>query len=116
MSMPTCPHTHAETSSAATPEFAAKFIERHRAKLMFGSDCRCRDGKGADQGAELKDANRKYVGRSDQRPLIAGQCMGRSTLTALKQMTPPAVFRQITWENGTKLYKMVPLRNLVGAG
>jgi predicted TIM-barrel fold metal-dependent hydrolase len=107
------PNVHADMSAYSCrnflgrdPEFAAKFIERHRAKLMFGSDCRCRDGKGADQGAELRDGNRKYVGNADQRPLIARQCMGRSTLTALKQMTSAAVFRQITWENATKLYKI----------
>jgi predicted TIM-barrel fold metal-dependent hydrolase len=87
------------------PDFAAKFIERHRAKLMFGSDCRCQDGHGLGQGVEL-DPRQKWLGHSDQRPLIAGQCMARSTLTALKQMTSPAIFRQITWENGTKLYKI----------
>jgi predicted TIM-barrel fold metal-dependent hydrolase len=87
------------------PDFAAKFIERHRAKLMFGSDCRCRDGHGAGQGAEI-DPRQKWLGHSDQRTLIAGQCMARSTLTALKGMTTTTIFRQITWENGTKLYKI----------
>jgi hypothetical protein len=33
--------------------------------------------------------------------------MGRSTLAALKKMTSPGVFREITWENGTKLYKIL---------
>jgi hypothetical protein len=76
---------------ARDPEFAAKFLERHRAKLMFGSDCSCRDGRGAGQGSK--------------QPLIAGKCVARETLAALKQMTSPALFRQITWENGTKLIK-----------
>jgi predicted TIM-barrel fold metal-dependent hydrolase len=87
------------------PDFAAKFVERRRAKLMFGSDCRCRDGHGAGQRAEL-DPRQKWLGHSDERSLIAGQCMARSTLAALKKMTSPAVFGQITWENGTKLYKI----------
>ena len=28
------------------PEFARGFVDRHRGKLLFGSDCPCRDGKG----------------------------------------------------------------------
>ena len=70
-------------------DFAAKFVERHRAKLMFGCDCSCRDGHGAGQGSK--------------QPLIAGKCVARETLTALKQMTSPTLFRQITWQNGTTL-------------
>jgi hypothetical protein len=77
---------------ARDPDFAAKFVERHRAKLMFGCDCGCRDGRGAGQGSK--------------QPLIAGKCVARETLTALKQMTSPALFRQITWQNGTKLIKI----------
>jgi len=74
---------------ARDPDFAARFIERHRAKLMFGCDCSCRDGHGAGQGSK--------------QPLIAGKCVARETLTALKQMTSPPLFRQVTWENGMKL-------------
>jgi hypothetical protein len=77
---------------ARDPDFAARFIERHRAKLMFGCDCSCRDGHGAGQGSK--------------QPLIAGKCVARETLTALKQMTSPALFRRITWENGMKLIKI----------
>jgi uncharacterized protein len=77
---------------ARDPDFAAKFIERHRGKLMFGCDCNCRDGRGA--------------GQSSKQPLIVGKCVARETLTALKQMTSPAIFRLITWENGTKLIKI----------
>jgi hypothetical protein len=77
---------------ARDPDFAAKFAERHRAKLMFGCDCNCRDGRGA--------------GQSSKQPLIAGKCVARETLTALKQMTSPALFRQIVWLNGTKLIKI----------
>lgn len=31
------------------PDFAAAFFARHQDKLMFGSDCPCRDGHGAGQ-------------------------------------------------------------------
>ena len=77
---------------ARDPDFATKFIERHSSKLMFGCDCSCRDGHGAGQGSK--------------QPLIAGKCVARETLTALKQLTTPQLFRQITWQNGTKLIKI----------
>lgn len=77
---------------ARDPEFAAAFLTRHRSKLMFGSDCSCRDGRGA--------------GQASQQPLIKGKCVARETLTALKQLTSPAVFRQLVWENGKKLFKL----------
>ena len=72
-------------------EFAAGFLARHQNKLMFGSDCPCRDGRG--------------TGQPSQQPLIKGKCVARETLTAAKELTSPAVFRKITWENGTKLLK-----------
>ncbi|MDQ2898377.1 MAG: amidohydrolase family protein [Acidobacteriota bacterium] len=72
---------------ARDPDFAAAFLARHRHKLIFGSDCGCRDGHGANQ---------------PQAPLH-GKCTARETLTLLKQMASPELFRQITWDNGTKL-------------
>jgi hypothetical protein len=56
---------------------------------MFGSDCPCTDGAG--------------TGQVSREPLIAGKCVARETLTALKQMTSPELFRKITWTNGTRL-------------
>jgi uncharacterized protein len=63
------------------PEFAAGFLDRHQDKLMFGSDCSCPDGRGG----------------------ATGRCIARATLTTLKKLAAPAVFRKITWENGTSL-------------
>ncbi len=63
------------------PEFAAAFLERHQNKLMFGSDCGCLDGHGG--------------GAANNR------CVARATLTALKNLASPAVFRKIAWENAT---------------
>ncbi|MEZ5402861.1 MAG: amidohydrolase family protein [Bryobacteraceae bacterium] len=74
---------------ARDPDFSAKFLERHKSKLMFGCDCSCTDGRGAGQ-------------RSNQ-PLIAGKCVARETLTALRKLASPATFRRIAWENGAKL-------------
>lgn len=75
---------------ARDPAFAAAFVRRHANKLMFGSDCGCRDGHGADQ---------------PQTPL-QGKCTGRATLTLLKAMTTPELFRQIAWDNAHKLLKI----------
>jgi predicted TIM-barrel fold metal-dependent hydrolase len=66
------------------PEFAAGFLVRHQNKLMFGSDCPCPDGKGG----------------------TTGRCIARATLTMLKKLAAPDVFRKIVWENGTRLLKM----------
>ncbi len=74
------------------PEFAAAFLERHRTKLMFGCDCPCKDGHGA--------------GQVSQAPLIKGRCVARETLTALKQLASPAVFREIVWENSHRLLRI----------
>lgn len=74
------------------PEFYAGFASRHQDKLMFGSDCFCRDGRG--------------LGQRSEQPLIKGRCVARETLTALKQITSPALFRKIAWENGIRLLKI----------
>jgi len=71
-------------------EFSARFVERHRAKLMFGSDCGCKDGHGAGQ---------------PQGPL-GNLCTGRETLTTLKKLCPASLFKQVTWDNAMKLYKL----------
>jgi uncharacterized protein len=66
------------------PEFAAAFLERHQDKLMFGSDCPCADGRGG----------------------TSGRCVARATLTSLKKLATPRVFRKITWENATRLLRL----------
>jgi len=63
------------------PDFAVDFLERHQARLIFGSDCSCPDGRGG----------------------TTGRCVARATLAALKKLAAPAVFRRIAWENGTRL-------------
>ena len=70
-------------------EFAARFLERHQNKLMFGSDCSCADGRG-----------------TSGRGASAGRCIARATLTELKKLASPAVFKKIVWENGTRLMKI----------
>lgn len=70
---------------ARDPDFAPGFLERHRAKLMFGSDCPCLDGRGAGQ---------------------QGKCIARETLTMMTRIASPRVFRQIVWENAATLLKL----------
>lgn len=74
------------------PEFAKGFLSRHTAKLMFGSDCSCRDGQGD--------------GQRSQQPLVKGRCVASETLSALKQLTSPELFRRISWENGVNLLRI----------
>jgi len=76
--------------------FSREFIVRHRGKLIFGSDCSCTDGKGGGISQ----------GRNPEASRLAGKCVARETLGLLKRITSPEIFRQITWENGRKLFKV----------
>ena len=73
-------------------DFSRDFLARHQDKIMFGSDCSCRDGHGA--------------GQRSQEPLIAGKCVARETLTALKQLCSPEVFRKATWDNAHRVLRL----------
>jgi hypothetical protein len=68
------------------PDFAQDFLERHYMKLLWGSDCPCRDGKGEAQRGGC----------------IAGRC-----LAALRKlMTDRSKLRRILYENGAALYNL----------
>ena len=77
---------------ARDPEFSAAFLVRHRNKLMFGSDCPCRDGRGA--------------GQPSNSPALRNKCIARETLTLLQRLTSPELFRTITWQNGVQLLRL----------
>jgi predicted TIM-barrel fold metal-dependent hydrolase len=76
--------------------FSREFIVRHRSKLIFGSDCSCADGNGTGISQ----------GRNPEASRLAGKCVARETLGLLKRITSPEIFRQITWDNGRKLFKV----------
>lgn len=78
-------------------EFSRGFITRHKSKLIFGSDCSCTDGNGAG----ISQNNNPEANR------LAGKCVARETLGLLQHLTSPALFRQITWENGISLFKIL---------
>jgi uncharacterized protein len=84
--------TSGRNALARSPEFSAAFLERHQDKLLFGSDCGCRDGRG--------------TGQTNPLPLVAGRCVARETLTALKALASPDVFHKIVWLNTTRLLKL----------
>lgn len=77
-------------------EFSRGFITRHKSKLIFGSDCSCTDGKGGG----ISQNNNPEASR------LAGKCVARETLSLLKRLATPEVFRAVTWENGTRLFKI----------
>ncbi len=77
-------------------EFSRDFIVRHRSKLIFGSDCACADGNGAG----VSQANNPEANR------LAGQCVARATLGLVKTLTSAEIFRQLTWENGIRVFSV----------
>jgi predicted TIM-barrel fold metal-dependent hydrolase len=78
------------------PAYSPDFITRHRSKLIFGSDCSCSDGNGGG----VSQGNNPEASR------LAGKCVARATLGLLKKTTTPEIFRQITWENGRKMFRL----------
>jgi len=78
---------------ARDPAFTADFLKRHQDKLLFGSDCSCRDGHGA--GYDNPAA-----------PRMAGKCVARETLSLLKRATAADVFQKIVWGNVHKLLRI----------
>jgi predicted TIM-barrel fold metal-dependent hydrolase len=77
-------------------DFSRGFISRHKTKLIFGSDCSCTDG----HGAGVSQNNNPEASR------LAGKCVARETLGLLQRLAPPEIFRGVTWENGTHLFKI----------
>lgn len=73
-------------------DFTKDFLHRHQNKLMFGSDCNCSDGHGANTERAA--------------PRMRGKCVARETLTLLSASTQPSVFRKLVWENAHKVLKI----------
>ena len=77
-------------------DFSRGFVARHKAKLIFGSDCSCADGKGSGISQ----------GKNPEASRLAGKCVARETLTVLKSLASPEVFRAVTYDNGMRLFKI----------
>jgi len=78
---------------ARDPAFTADFLKRHQDKLLFGSDCSCSDGHGADYNNPVA-------------PRMAGKCVARETLSVLKRSASAAIFQKIVWGNVHELLRM----------
>ena len=78
------------------PEFTADFLTRHQDKLLFGSDCSCRDGRGGG----ISQNNNPAASR------LAGKCVARETLSLLKRTTSATVFQKLVWGNINKLLRI----------
>ncbi len=70
---------------ARDEEFARDFLARQQDKLIFGSDCTCKDGNGGGTTAP---------------------CIARATLGISRRLASPEVFRKITWENGVRVFRL----------
>ena len=69
------------------PEFYRGFIARHSAKLLWGSDCDCNDGKGGG--------------------IRSGFCLAERSLALLRKLAPDsATYRRIIYGNAAKLLKL----------
>ncbi len=68
-------------------EFYRGFIARHSAKLLWGSDCDCHDGKGGG--------------------IRSGFCLAEQSLALLRKLAPDAAtYRRIIYGNAAKLLKL----------
>jgi len=68
-------------------EFVRGFVARHSRRLIWGSDCDCRDGKGAG--------------------VQSGYCIAERSLAVLRKLAPQEVtFQRITYENGAALLRL----------
>ncbi len=69
------------------PEFYRGFIARHSAKLLWGSDCDCNDGKGGG--------------------IRSGFCLAERSLALLRKLAPdPATYRKIIYGNAARVLKV----------
>lgn len=67
-------------------DFTAGFLARHGKKLMFATDCPCRDGKGAD--------------------LSRGACFAQLSLPFLKRMLAPDALEDILHNNAVRILNL----------
>ncbi|HTV02045.1 MAG TPA: amidohydrolase family protein [Luteitalea sp.] len=78
------------------PDFTADFLRRHSRKLIFGSDCACRDG----HGNGVSQSNNPAAAR------MSGKCVARETLGLLKRTVTPELFKTLTWDNAHALLRI----------
>ena len=68
-------------------DFARGFVDRHSRKLIWGSDCDCRDGKGGG--------------------IRSGRCLAEQSLAALRTLVPnQSALKRILYENGAEVLRL----------
>ena len=85
------PNIHGDLSAGSglnaitrDPEFSRGFLKRHSRKLIWGSDCECRDGKGAG--------------------MKGGYCIAGRCLATLRKLAPNhRDLRRMLYDNGAEL-------------
>jgi hypothetical protein len=98
------------------PDFTADFFRRHSNKLIFGSDCGCNDGRGAQSGGIMAAM---AAGTAATPPpgagaraaaaisaSLASKCVARELLTVVWNTTSRPLFRKLVWENAHRTYKI----------
>ena len=45
-------------------------------------------------------------GNNPEAARLSGKCVARATLGVLKESTTPEIFRQVTWENANRVFKL----------
>ena len=73
------------------PEFARGFLRRHRARLLWGTDCPCVDGRG-----NLRDGSTRPCLAGLMLPLLRDLCESEDH------------FDDITHDNGARLLGLAP--------
>ncbi|WP_052206846.1 amidohydrolase family protein [Sinomonas humi] len=104
-------------------DFTADFLERHREKLMFGSDCGCTDGRGGlaegaqrptaplapapkDQGVWIASTAAAMQTAMASLGGLAGKCIGRELLSVTWRTTSRETFRRIAADNAVRAYNL----------
>ena len=93
--MPICRRTRETTRCPGTRHSRPISSPAIKRNSSLGSDCSCTDGNGAG----VSQNNNPEASR------LAGKCVARATLGLLKGLTTVKTFRQITWENGSRMFK-----------
>jgi predicted TIM-barrel fold metal-dependent hydrolase len=73
------------------PSFTPDFLNRHQDRLIFGSDCPCKDGKG---------------GGMEKAKRLTGKCWAQETLKVLTSTASKPVFHKLVWANAHKLLRL----------
>ena len=91
--------------------FARAFVRRHGRKLLWGTDCACKDGKGTGQ------PDGQCLGQASKRALAA--LLGNSAALpgrARRKRAPPPRARPISRLSGRRLVAVAPGRRLLDSG